>query len=208
MYNRSHIYPRFGNYYRSYFCPECFNKVDIDTQDKCSHLGVHVNSTSKNIAIARANIEFDVICCECDGFMIQCDSDIIDRIIKLNNLGIETMYCCEGHINTIEKPFTFTKQFQDDYNYHINLPYIGFSIEISENIMDYIDKLLSFQEYGFIEFEATEYMYVLRGKFDSDKYDKHYEMEADFELMRNNFLRFIDEIINILEYYKNTNGVE
>lgn len=204
MLYEAQIFPDFMEFKRSYFCPECWNVTHISAQDlDISYIPSYVNSTSKNIAIAKSTIEFDVICAECDSFMIQCDSEIIDRIVKLNALGIETMYCCEGHIHNIEKPFGFTKKFPNSYNHHISLPYVGFSIEISEHIIECIEGLLSFQEYNFIEFEAMEHMYVVRGTFDSDVYNRDHEMIKDFAIMKANFLRFIDELIDVLEYYKN-----
>ena len=201
MLHTSQIFPDFKDYERSYFCPECWTVTHISAQDTdITYIPSFVDSTSKNIAIARCNINFDILCVECDGFMIECDSGIVDRIVELNKLGVQTMYCCEGHLNNIEKPFGFTKQFPIKYNHSVNLPYIGFSIEVSENIMESIEGLLSFQEYNFIEFEATEHMYVLRGKFDIDAYENDHEMKKDFTIMKTNFLRFVDELIELLKY--------
>ena len=131
--------------------------------------------------------------------MFECDDTIADRIIELNKLGIETRFCCEGHYTSLNKPFTFDKDL-DTYKHWIEYPYVGFDIDVSENIMDRIDALLSFQEYGFIEFEAGEEMYVLRAKFEYDDDENTKDIYNRFTDMKNNYLRLIDELIELIKY--------
>lgn len=184
---------------RTYICPECWNKVRIVPNEIFGYFGMTLHSTTPNIQLVRTRISYDVICSECDGFMFECDDTIADRIIELNKLGIETRFCCEGHYTSLSKPLTFDKDL-NTYKHWIEYPYIGFDIDVSENIMDRIDALLSFQEYGFIEFEAGEEMYVLRAKFEYEDDESTKDIYNRFTDMKNNFLRFIDELIELIKY--------
>ena len=184
---------------RTYICPECWSKVRIVPNELFGYFGMTLHSTTPNIQLVKTRINYDIICSECDGFMFECDDMIADRIIDLNKLGIETRFCCEGHYTSLSKPLTFNKNL-NIYKHRVEYPYVGFDISISENIMDRIDGLLSFQEYGFIEFKAGEEMYVLRAKFEYEDDESIKDIYNRFNDVKNNFLRFIDELIELIRY--------
>lgn len=187
---------------RTYLCPKCWNKVQINLnlRESFDCYVAYLKSTTPNIQLARTRINYDIICSECDGFMIECDDMFANRIIALNKLGFETRYCCEGHYNTTETPFVFNKPL-NKYKHWVDLPYVAFSIDITENQMEYIDGLLSFQEYKFIEFEATETQYVLRAQFEFTDKEKEKDVQDRFNSVKESFFRFIDELIELATYY-------
>lgn len=184
---------------RTYICPECWNKVQILPDELFGYLAMTLRSTTPNIQLVKTKIHYDVLCSECDGFMFECDDTIADRIIELNKLGINTNFCCEGHYTPLSKPFTFNKRL-NIYKHWVENPYIAFDIDITENAMDRIEGLLNFQEYKFIKFEAGEDQYILRAKFEFDDKETVKDISTRFDDVKFNFLRFIDELIELLKY--------
>lgn len=56
-------------------------------------------------------------CCDCNNEIFKVDDLFTDIIIKLNNKGYKTVFCCSGHYYDNNSYITF----EDDYNF-ISLP--------------------------------------------------------------------------------------
>ena len=69
--------------------------------------------------------------------MFECDEDFVDKIIKLNLLGITTEYCCSGHKDSIDRIHNGQRKEVEDYSY----PYL--MINLSETAPDKINIILT-----------------------------------------------------------------
>ena len=127
-----------------YICPNChkvarFKINGIDT--------ISIDSDLDNLQIGKYNLSIEVLCNNCDQFMFQCDKKLVSIIKLLLGIGIETHYCCEGHIQELYYPFN-----DGDKHFRIESPYIILStsnIDIQNAILKILEnakKNLSFIE--------------------------------------------------------------
>ena len=119
-----------------YYCPECGNIGYIGTDTHWSERMVEqYGKFSSSVAISEPVLTNDVKCVACDEFMIELDSDIALRIKSMNDHGIITIYCCQGHYVN-EHTFQLPKDPNTDnyrIDHHIDLPYVTFFANARDN---------------------------------------------------------------------------
>ena len=81
-----------------YICPYCLNTFkakSLHWSDK------YIGYEDDKVRIRGCNKpELHVMCNKCEDYMFLCDSFIAPQIIHLNEVGLTTSFCCEGHIYT------------------------------------------------------------------------------------------------------------
>ena len=160
----------------SYWCPDCGNRITVRT-DNFIRFKLEYEH---DVEIMSANTDFYALCTKCDSYMLPIDHLLIEQINVLNANGIVTMYCCAGHLNMY---YSIKEQ---KYKYYIELPYISFANIPENNEAQHIAKtLLSFQEYGFIEYEEDNEKWTIRAKICDTE---------NFSTMRNTFINMVSEL--------------
>lgn len=163
-----------------YWCPECGKLVKANMES----INFSIDY-DEDIIVHSADIDFNIVCLKCDGYMIPIDYLLGKQIKRLNELGAETVYCCSGHLTWYRDIST------NRYNYNITLPYICFYHDTAnKQVKDIVKGLLSLQEYMFIDYSEDAYKWRI-GVSNCDK--------PNFNNMRTGFIRFINELIDILE---------
>ena len=120
-----------------YYCPECGNIGCIETDTHWSERMIeqHGNFTS-SVVVHEPIITNSVKCVECDDYMVELDADIALSIKKMNDLGIVTTYCCQGHYVN-EHFFRLPNKSDGEDNYcvdhHIDLSYVSFFANNRDN---------------------------------------------------------------------------
>ena len=183
-----------------YICDHCHRVVYVANRNQVE---VDITSEIKGIRIDKARLDLHIKCLDCNDWMFQCDKDIANRISLLNKYGIETLYCCSGHI---EVPYyLFNNDKDEEYKYFLEMPYLAFSTNVNESFIDLIKGMLLLQEYSFITFEDKTDdcdMYVIRGSLfgevaislTKDEDISNYSIE--FNTMCNAFYKFVDDLID------------
>ena len=83
-----------------YYCPICGNIGVVTTRTKTSTYMLHQDIKFTNpVEISEVYICNHVRCITCNDYMVEIDSCISDQVEKMNKIGIETEYCCQGHFN-------------------------------------------------------------------------------------------------------------
>lgn len=179
---------------KAYWCEECGNIGYISiTSRPILHTEIEFDSS---VEVTDPIVEYHVLCKECDSYMVELDYDISDRIKKLNDMGIRTMYCCQGHYRkTNQLVFPKTLNGYSSLNY-VDHPYIQFIIKNDTllRIMDMIEELKKSDKYNDIYTEVyTEnegVVFIIRvymPDIDEDIFNSRY----------NQFMQFIDEFIEM-----------
>lgn len=169
------IHPK--EFINSYWCPECGNTVNIHT----NRFIKFELEYEQDVEVQCANVDFNVLCTKCDGYMIPIDNLLINHIKTLNANGITTMHCCAGHLNM------YYSIREHSYRYYIDVPYISFAnITMNNNAKDIAKCLLSMQEYGFIEYEEDFEKWTIRAKPCEIKH---------FSDIRNGFINMVSELV-------------
>ena len=86
-----------------YVCLCCGEKAIIDNLNiniECSCTDNH-----HSIGIIGGISSVNLNCKNCNSSMYQIDKDLIDIIVRLNNKGFNTVYCCTGHRYDNSNPF-------------------------------------------------------------------------------------------------------
>lgn len=165
-------------YINSYWCPECGNLINIGLSNS-----IEFNiEYEEDVEIDAASVDFYIICSKCDSYMLQIDYLISKQIKELNDIGYNTAYCCSGHLNTAPDLSSINV-----YKHTIELPYISFYNNSQNDYAKHIVKrLLTLQEFGFIEFEENDETWVVRGIVNDIEH---------FSDVRDGFIRFINILI-------------
>lgn len=177
-----------------YWCEECGNIGHISITSR-PILATEIEFDS-SVEVTDPIVEYHVLCKECDSYMVELDYDIAGRIKKLNDMGIRTMYCCQGHYRKINQlVFPKTLNGYSSLNY-VDHPYIQFIIKNDTLlcIMDMIEELKKSDKYSDIYTEVyTEnegVVFIIRvdiPDIDEDIFNSRY----------NQFMQFIDEFIEM-----------
>ena len=122
----------------------------------------------------RKNYQDDFICYNCyETFLIEVDNNIARSIMKLNQKGYKTKYCCEGHEI---KSFGGYVYFKDT---HVSkLPNIPIGWETEYNMYNRLDYNIE----GISDFTIR---YNLRSTSQENKADKIKEMINNFNIWVN-----------------------
>ena len=181
---------------KAYWCEECGNIGHISITSR-PILSTEIEFDS-SVEVTDPIVEYHVLCKECNSYMVELDYDIAGRIKRLNDMGIRTMYCCQGHYRkTNQLVFPKTLNGYSSLNY-VDHPYIQFIIKNDTRlrIMDMIEELKKSDKYNDIYTEVyTEnegVIFIIRvdiPDIDEDIFNSRY----------NQFMQFIDEFI---EMYK------
>ena len=122
----------------TFICPSCWGRVSFNVKSETTF---SITSDIENFDIERTRTTFVPMCTSCNQSMFECDEDFVDRIIKLNLLGIVTEYCCSGHKEKIDRIGTngnnTTRKEVEDYSY----PYI--MINVAETKSEVVSIILS-----------------------------------------------------------------
>ena len=87
-------------YINSYWCPDCGKLVNITYHNSSIKFEIECD---EDIELVTASVDFDIVCNNCDSYMIPIDYLISKQIKALNDMGCKTMYCCAGHLNAAPK---------------------------------------------------------------------------------------------------------
>ena len=105
----------------TFICPSCFGRVSFNLWSDTKY---NITSDIEDFDIERCRTTFIPTCKLCDQSMFECDEDFVDRIIKLNLLGICTEYCCSGHKEEYDEVRTNGNKTKNTPITGIALPYL------------------------------------------------------------------------------------
>ena len=118
-------------------CPKCFRTATIETA-----LEYSVSDNHEEFETRINRVDFNVYCPQCNEWMFDCDVSLVERIIKLNKLGFETIYCCEGHYK-VHPEILF------------NTPYVTFIIPSKYDFLnEFIESIVENDKYKDIVFQS------------------------------------------------------
>lgn len=143
---------------KAYWCNECGNIGYISITSR-PILGTEIEFDS-SIEVTDPIVSHHVWCTKCKSYMIELDCDIAERIKALNNIGINTKYCCQGHYRKMHR-YEFPKVPVRPSFYYTERPYINFIVEndrIEDTlfiIRNVIEKLEKSGEYNDIIVEES-----------------------------------------------------
>ena len=109
----------------TFWCKHCNDTVTLHTRmNSYQHYIMNENS---NLILQPSFWYVPIMRCnKCHDDMIELDPNISNAIIKLNDKGYETKYCCEGYHNDIEVfPYIwFEKPIENEvYKYQLEYPW-------------------------------------------------------------------------------------
>lgn len=167
----------------SYWCPDCGKLAHVTSG---SFIKFDLESEGE-IEITSANIDFNIVCTKCDSYMLPIDYLISKQIKKLNKIGIQTAYCCAGHLNMA--PDLTNAEI---YKFSIDCPYISFvNTQENERCKLTVKRLLLLQEFGFISIEDyNKETWVIRASVNSIE---------TFSDVQKGFINFVDCLITYLD---------
>jgi len=179
----------------TFICPSCFGRVSFNVKSETTF---SITSDIENFDIERTRTTFAPICTSCNQSMFECDEDFVDRIIKLNLLGIATEYCCSGHKEMIDTIRTNnnTTSLKEVENY--SYPYI--MINIVETKPEVVSVILAkaSQKKRNLEVMFMDENPSLRigPKIPKSINIQDKVPEADQAWLKNTLFKFVDEIIH------------
>lgn len=122
-----------------YICPRCHRVVSIKVKQGIQIIPDDNQDLEKVEALLFHPSAMVLSCEKCDETMFICDNEFVDRIIKLNEKGFITIYCCEGHGPSIETVNISTMI----PSFNISSPYITFDYtKMSREKIDFINHVL------------------------------------------------------------------
>lgn len=130
-----------------YWCCSCnnFGSVEVCWSNVRSKVTGFDNS---QIEISDASITHNIRCTICQDYMVELDPIIAEVIVNLNKVGLETLFCCDGHIRTMRKFVSLARVGK--YNFS-ELPYV--IIAKQDDLKQNIDSILSSDKYSYITVE-------------------------------------------------------
>lgn len=186
------------------------DKVIRDTKkvywcEECGNIG-HISITSRpilateiefdnSVEVTDPIVKYEVVCKECDSYMVELDCDIADRIKKLNDMGIMTMYCCQGHYRKSHQlSFPKTSNGYSSINY-VEHPYIQFmindyTVSLVEEIIEELNRSGRYDDISIEKYTDMGFVFIIRvdmPDIDEDIFNSRY----------NQFMQFIDEFIEM-----------
>ena len=185
---------------KAYYCPSCGNIGIISVS---TNIGMHLIDEdikfTKPVAVSEVCVHNNIRCIGCNDYMIEIDFDIADRIETMNSSGIETIYCCQGHINkeTILDDSADRHRHQD---ISIDCPYITFYANKYENegLIDIVYDIANNPKYTHLHIQ-----FVDENHCETDDYDRIYVYgiveSADgkeLKIVQSEFISFLDELID------------
>lgn len=121
---------------RTYICPKCFRKETITSL--IDRFTMYPTPVSCNVRVRFKNIDYSVYCKECKENMFECDELLTDPIIKLNQMGYETFYCCQGH----HRDYDITNMAVGEI---LTTPYVY--LNLTKSAVDILDELIDTPKY-------------------------------------------------------------
>lgn len=109
----------------SYICPKCFRSITTKIKRSIDFY-IDRDQNTEDIDMIMSSNPVILSCEKCEAVMFECDPKFVDRIIKLNSYGFKTLYCCEGHIDTLGIINVSTMRPE----YDIATPYITFDYSV------------------------------------------------------------------------------
>lgn len=186
-----------------YYCPVCHNMGYIKTDTHWSEKMVSQSGMfSGSVSISDPILTNHVRCIACDEYMVELDADIAPLIKAMNDHGIETIYCCQGHY---EAEHSFQLPRDDDNNsydisYHSSLPYVTFYANKCDN-KDLID-IVTGAASNTDKYPHIKVQFIDEDHNESDEYDRIYiyaDMDEISEELLNTvkaeFIKFLEDFI-------------
>lgn len=122
-----------------YICPRCHRVVSIKVKQDIQIIPDDNQDLEKVEALLFHPSAMVLSCEKCDETMFSCDNEFVDRIIKLNEKGFITIYCCEGHGPSIETVDISTMI----PSFNISSPYITFDYtKMSREKIEFLNHVL------------------------------------------------------------------
>ena len=195
------IHIREADLRKVYYCPKCGNIgiVDITTYTKLMNQDIKF---TKPVEVSEVHVRNYVKCIQCDEYMAEIDFDISDRIEKINTMGIETVYCCQGHFNT-SIIINADDGRGSKSEYSIECPYIVFYANKYDNeeLIDLVYDLVNDPKYKYLSLE-----FIDEDGNESDEYTRvriygNVEDidEEHFRAVQKEFMDFLDDFITQYE---------
>ena len=173
----------------TFICPNCFGRVSFNLKSESTFT---ISSDIEEFDIQRIRTTFEPICVKCDQIMFECDEDFVDRIIKLNLLGIVTEYCCSGHDDPIDRVYNGKMEEIKGYSF----PYITINVaKTNPNILSIIlTEAKALQNLDVMFMDKDPHLRIATKIPDSiDISDKITKEDQDW--MRDILFKFVDTII-------------
>ena len=184
---------------RYFYCDTCNRMSSIDVESS------YVVPESEDMyTIVRYPVEIIAFCKECKEEMFPIDNGMASIIERLNNCGIKTLFCCEGHMDILDR---------ENNNCIISTPYI--LLEHNDTIKNIVYKLKGEEKYKditTIEDEACSYIngdnepdgiykrLNVSIDFDDVVNEKNiYRMEYLFNIKTETFMKFFEEVLDRLK---------
>lgn len=176
----------------TFICPSCFGRVSFNVKSETTF---SISSDIDAFDMSRLRTTFFPSCNKCNRVMFECDEDFVDRIIKLNHLGIITLYCCSGHNETIDRICDNKLIGIEDYSF----PYI--IINTLDTKPEVVSKILS---KALIKRNNLTVTFMDDGLRISPKTPNGIDLndtvlEADQKWLKETLFKFIDNIISYFD---------
>lgn len=193
-----------------YYCPVCHNMGYIETDTHWSKKMVSQGGMfSGSVSISDPILTNHVKCIACDEYMVELDADIAPLIKAMNDRGIETIYCCQGHY---EAEHSFQLPRDDDNNsydisYHASLPYVTFYANKCDNkdLIDIVTGVASNTD----RYPHIKVQFIDEDHNESDEYDRiHIYADIDeiseesLNTAKAEFIKFLENFIDRYSHHK------
>ena len=185
----------------AYYCLNCGNFGFVELALPVSNnLPRVTGSFAKPIYISEVCVRNYVRCVDCNEYMVDLDYDIADKIKKLNDIGVKTIYCCQGHIDTeyLIDP-AYSSHIGDER--HASCPYIEFyaNKHDNEDLINIAYDLVSKYDHLKIAFMNPDHE-------ESDGYSRiciygeiNNITEDELSIVQKEFMDFLDDLITQYE---------
>lgn len=178
----------------TFVCPNCLGRVSFNLKSETTF---SITSDIEDFAIERYRTTFIPMCTKCEQSMFECDEDFVDRIIKLNLLGIVTEFCCSGHENSIDRVRNGKLEEIKDFSY----PYIMINVaETEPQIINIIltNVLQKNRNLDVMFMDEDPYLRISPKLPNSVSYSDTLQ-RADQDWMKDTLFKFVDTIIKYFD---------
>lgn len=174
-----------------YICPKCHRIISIKVKQDIEIIPDDNQDLDKIEALLFHPSAMVLSCEKCDETMFRCDNEFVDRIIKLNENGFITVYCCEGHGPSIETVDISTMI----PSLKISSPYITFDYSnMSKDKVELLNNALykfASEDMIFV-MEAVPYQISVHPTGLNLDYTEYDDPNKEVENARNKLFKFID----------------
>lgn len=202
----THIPIRESDRKKAYYCPSCGNIGIVTVETGIGEYMTRENiKFTKPVAISEVYVYNNIRCIGCNEYMADIDFDIAERIEALNNLGIKTIYCCQGHVNR-EIVLDAESDANRSEEFNIDCPYItvyGNKYD-NEELIDIAYDIVNDPKYTHLRIQ-----FVDENHCETDEYTRIYVSgnvngidENELDGAQKEFMSFLDELI---DQYKRLN---